>query len=102
MPVRPDPQREVPDGFELVAVADPDWRPVIGKRCRRRGGPQMGVAGNHLLACGKPSVAELNRGRYVRYKRVDSWWAYCPAHLYGRWFEDGKVMVWILRAKTDG
>lgn len=83
---RPDPQREVPDGFELVAEPDPDWRLVTGKRCRSG-------AGYHHSACGQPSVAELNRSTIARPR----WFAYCGKHLYGRWIEGGQIMHWILR-----
>ena len=86
-------RQPVPEGCELVAVPDKDWRLVTGRRCRMRGG--------NASACGKPGVAELDRGRRVRYGsgiiRQPSWWPYCIDHLYGRWLDDGKVMMWILR-----
>jgi hypothetical protein len=91
--------REVPEGYELVAVPDDDWRIDEGRRCRR--------AGRHGKACGKPSVASLNRPRrlratdYRQERQVDSWWPYCPSHLYGRWIESGNVMHWVLREKED-
>ena len=97
---RPVPNREVPEGYELVAVeAGPDWRTETGRRCRRQSGASH-------RACHQPAVAALNRSRqkHVRgtgYVTVPEWWPYCPEHLYGRWIEDGKVMHWILREKTD-
>jgi hypothetical protein len=62
------------------------WRLVTGKKCRSGAGPGR-------KACGRPSVAELNRG----YRRQQpAWWAYCEWHLYGRWAEDGQIMHWVL------
>jgi hypothetical protein len=88
---RPAPPREAPEGQQYVAVEDrfgPGWRLVTGKRCR--------FARYHLPACGQPAVAELDRGRRAGREK---WWAYCPAHLYGRWVEDGKVMCWVVRER---
>jgi len=82
-------EREVPDGYELVAVANNLWRLEPGKRCRAGAAP-----GRH--ACGRPSVAELKRGS----KQYPSWWAYCLSHLYANWVEDGRVMHWILQEKA--
>jgi hypothetical protein len=90
---RPEP-REMPEGCHAEAVPDGGWRLVIGKRCRF-------VVGPGHRACGRPSVAEFNRGRYIRAGRGDSWWAYCDEHLYGRWIEDGRVMNWIA-VENDG
>ena len=96
----PPPDRDVPEGYELVAVEErPDWRLDSGFRCRQRGEGTRN-------ACGKPSLAALNRGRRMRmpdwsYRTVDSWWGYCENHMYGHWVEDGKVMKWILREKPD-
>lgn len=86
---------DVPDGFELVAVPDEEWRIETGRPCRRAG------AGSKV--CGMPPVASFNRRRLVRAtdyraeRRVDSWWSYCIDHLYSRWVENGTVMVWVLR-----
>lgn len=85
---------EVPEGHEVVAIIDPDWRVVERpKRCRRQPSQQQ-------KACGKDAVAEVNRGGRMRANRRgatrDSWWAYCPEHMYGRWVEEGFVMHWIL------
>ncbi len=90
--------RDVPEGYELVAVEDRSWRLAAGKRCR------FGASKGHP-ACGRPSVAELNR-RYHGWKGADqipNWWAYCdnPDHLYSRWIEDGKIMHWVLREIGD-
>jgi hypothetical protein len=81
--------REVPDGFELVAVPDEDWRIEPGKPCTRR------LKGN--LVCRQPSAASVNRGKMTRRGPVPAWWPYCPAHLYNRWIEDGRVWRWVLR-----
>jgi hypothetical protein len=86
---------EVPEGCELVALPDEDWRIETGRHCRR--------AGARSKTCGKPSVASLNRRRRVRAtdyrpeRLVDSWWAYCLDDLYGRWIQDGQVWHWVLR-----
>lgn len=92
---RPAPTWDVPPGFHHKAIEHDDWRLVSGKRCRR--------VAQRREVCGKPAVAELNRGRYRSVvnsdlRRVDYWWAYCPEHLYGNWIENGKVMHWILEA----
>jgi hypothetical protein len=81
--------REVPDGFELVAVPDEDWRIEVGRECVRQ------LAGHRV--CRAPSVASLNRGKMTRHGLVPAWWPYCPAHLYSRWIEDGRVWHWVLR-----
>lgn len=94
---RPVDTREIPEGYELAAVPDPDWRLVSGKRCRMREG--------QCSTCGSDAVAELDRGwgaRYGRHRsREHDWWAYCPDHMYGRWIEGGQVMHWILRKKES-
>jgi hypothetical protein len=76
--------RDVPGGYELVAVPDGDWQVDGSRRCRRQGA-------RHKV-CGKPSVASLQRGNGP--------WGYCIDHLYGRWIESGSVMVWILRERN--
>jgi hypothetical protein len=81
--------REVPDGFELAAVPDGDWRVEPGKPCTRR------LKGN--LVCRKPSAASVNRGKMTRRGLVPAWWPHCPAHLYNRWIEGGRVWRWVLR-----
>ena len=87
--------REVPPGHHLEAVPEASlrsggrWRVAAGKRCRGYG----------RKACGRPSVAELDRSHIAGRSR---WFAYCPDHLYGRFIEDGKVMCWILKADDDG
>jgi hypothetical protein len=79
-------------GYRLEAVPDTDWRPVTGeKTCRRR-------LGKHDV-CPSAAVAEFNRrthGRDFPYPSRDSWWGYCPEHMYGRWIENGTVMHWVL------
>lgn len=88
--VRPSPSWEAPAGTIHQPMLDPQWRPVVGeKRCRFMADRK---------SCGAPSVAEMNRQRYshrdCRY--VESWWPYCPDHLYGRWLEGGQVWCWIV------
>ena len=84
-----EPDREVPEGYELVTVEAANWRIDPGRPCRRML--------THWTYCRQPSVIAINRGRSGR----PSWWAYCPEHSYGKWAEDGKVMMQILRAKPD-
>jgi hypothetical protein len=81
---------EIPDGHHVVAVPEAigHWRVAPGKPCR------YARQGHHQ--CGAPSIAETLRG----YKR-HAWWAYCASHSYGRWVEDGRVWLWILRADDD-
>jgi hypothetical protein len=73
----------VPEGFRYVWVPDEGWRVNPSReegllhRCRWG-------AGYRSKACGRPSVAALNRRRHVGRGRVDSWWHYCEQHLYGR------------------
>lgn len=88
--------REVPDGYELAAVADADWRTEAGKLCVQK------LKGRRT--CRRPSVAALNRRQYraATMTRVDAWWPYCQAHLFGRWIESGSVMHWILRETGGG
>jgi hypothetical protein len=87
---QPPPDRDVPEGFHLVAVPEAisHWRVCPGKPCR--------YAKQGRIQCKQPSVAEVLRGT-VRH----GWWAYCPSHSYGRWVENGRVWVWILRADDD-
>lgn len=85
--------REVPEGFELVAVPDDDWRVEGGRECTRQ------LAGHRV--CHAPSVASLNRGKMTRRGPVPAWWPYCPAHLYNRWIENGQVMHWVLRERGE-
>jgi hypothetical protein len=86
-------EREVPEGYELVAVESEGWRLQAGGHCRR---PR----------CAVPAVAALNRHRRVRAsglrpaRTVDAWYGYCLAHMYGNWIEAGKVMCWVLREKN--
>lgn len=90
---------EVPEGYELVAVPDDDWRVEAGIPCRRQGARSK--------VCGKPSVASLNRPRRLRAtdyrpeRLADSYWSYCIDHLYGRWIENGQVMHWVLRERGE-
>jgi hypothetical protein len=84
-----------PPGYEYVATASDlmHWRLTAGKRCRWG-------AGCHTRACGRPCAAEVNRGAHVRGKFVSRWWAYCERHMYGRWIEDGQILMWAL-AKVE-
>jgi hypothetical protein len=97
--IRPEPHAEPPEGYAWAVREDMlQWRLVTGKRCRFQAGPRR-------KACGRPSVAELNRTQQRRiplesgnwtWHTKDSWWAYCEDHLYGRWIEDGKIVHWVL------
>lgn len=88
-------QGPVPDGSELAAVPDAEWRAEAGKRCIRKVGSRQ--------LCGAPSAAARNRGWYqaATGTRLDSWWAYCADHLEGHWVEDGRVMHWVLREREE-
>lgn len=89
---RPAPGWDPPEGCELAAVPDTTWIAWSGYRCRWGAGPRR-------KACGEPTVAAMRRSRYNSRtgKTGTTWWAYCAAHLYGRWVEDGVVMHWIAR-----
>jgi hypothetical protein len=90
---------EAPEGYELVAVPDDDWRIEAGRCCRR--------AGARHKTCGKPSAAAFNRRHTRSYgygepsRTVDSWHPRCPGHMGGHWVEGGQVLHWVLR-KTEG
>jgi hypothetical protein len=92
----------IPEGFHLVAVREATlgsglpWRLEADSRCRAGAGPRAGASGSGSgrPGCGKPSAAAINRGT-LHHPR---WFAYCPAHMYGRWIEAGQVMCWILEA----
>lgn len=92
---RPKPQFPAPDGCEHVAVPDKDWRVMTngaagipGRQCRFMVG---------RTACGKAAVAKMDRRFRLSANKRSSWWAYCGDHMYGRWVEDGVVMVWVVR-----
>lgn len=98
-PTMPRPEQpEAPQGHEYAAApAGPEWRIEAGKRCRQGAGP-------HHSACGRPTAAAFNRrraGHDPPYGVVDSWWAYCGQHMFGKWVEDGQVMQWVLREAND-
>lgn len=78
---RPDPGREAPDGCEFVAVPDDGW--TIGGREDRACRWSMSSR------CPNPTVASFQRGNGP--------WFYCADHMFGRWIEDGAVMVWVVR-----
>ena len=90
---RPDefPDRARVEGWRIVVVdelaADANWRARLStSRCRfmvaRKG-------------CGRPAVVELNRGVWKRgpqgVRHLDYWWGYCPEHLFGRTWVDGRL-----------
>ena len=67
--------------WELV-TDDADRRP-----CRQTSG-QPG-----RKACGRPSVARMDRSLNLGYRR---WWHYCEAHLYGRQIRNGQLMARVV------
>jgi hypothetical protein len=90
------PTRNVPAGFRLVLVDEflrtdaLKWRPptpsdVQNHGCRWTVGP------GHL-ACHARPVAMLRRNT--------RWFAYCEHHLYGRKYEDGRLLAAVL-VKAD-
>jgi len=81
-----------PDGYRFEPVAEDATKLRIVSTeqvCRMPG-------------CNRRAVAELNRGYRTKHGRVDSWWAYCEYHLYGRWIEGGHVLHWRLVPIADG
>jgi hypothetical protein len=96
-PPRPDPPWE---GVIYVAAPDKDWQVVKGyERCRFGAGGAGRAAGPGTKACGKPSVAKVNRGPNHR----PVWFAYCDEHMRvrGHWIEFGEVWGWDLREVDD-
>jgi hypothetical protein len=95
---RPQPP-EAPEGYVRVPTPDPEWRLDEGY-CRRFVPKSEGSRATR--PCAQPAVAALNRKRHNPHtgKRSDSWWRYCPDHMYGRWIEDGVVMYWKLERKS--
>lgn len=80
-----------PKGHRYVARHAPRWRIQVGDRCRRR------LPGVQQRTCGNLSVAALDRGHQPPGReRRESWWAYCPEHMYGKWIEHGQVWQWVL------
>lgn len=71
-----------PEGYHYSWREDPLWKYEPGKhRCRATG-------------CNGNAVAALNRGIRTRSgEKRDSWWYYCPDHMYGRRIMHGKVKV---------
>jgi len=84
----PHPDREIPDGWQWEAVPeDSTWRVRPGAgRCRSI---------DHEIRCPATGVVQINRSRNARKTPPgEQWWSYCADHLYGRWIEGNKVMVW--------
>lgn len=89
----PAPAYPLQPGFAYVAIPEPTdrWRLESDRTCRM-------VEGTPRRRCTNPAVAALNRGyRRTFCEPVDSWWPYCEDHLYGRWIEDGVLMIWVAR-----
>lgn len=63
---------------ERLWVRDLLWRTRVGKRCR--------WMMKHRKACGRPAVAESQRGT--------QWWGYCGGHLYRRRI-DANGAIWV-------
>lgn len=86
-PTRP-PNTSAPAGLRWAPAPEPAtlWRiPTTPKRCR--------MVGANRRRCEADAVAETNRSPD---RRGSNWWAYCAAHAYGRWIDDGQVMGWRL------
>ena len=75
-------------GYEWRMSEDTGWRcdpaAVDGKTCRW-------IVAPINQTCGLPAGAVLYRGD----NRIP--YAYCGAHMYGRWVERGKVYQYVLR-----
>lgn len=87
------PAGDVPAGHEwVVEEAGPEWQLASSPqvRCRHT---------SKAVKCGETASVTLNRGRWdaATGTNHDSWWAYCCAHSWGRWVEDGRVVTWALR-----
>lgn len=66
-------------------AADDSWE-LVGRGESR---PCRWGAGPGKPACGRPSVARLNRG----HRGATRWWHYCERHLYGRRVVGG--VLWV-------
>lgn len=81
--------------LDELTRANPTWRAVVGQRgCRwpRR---------DHTV-CGDPAVVELDRRKRMHDGRnLPNWYAYCPKHLFGRAWVDGKLESAVLVRKED-
>jgi hypothetical protein len=86
---RPAPPDYPPrDGYAWTVVVDEDWRLATAdeaaiRKCR----------GSTWHPCPNPPAAALSRGFAGRRR----WWFYCAEHMYGRWIEDGQVVMWSAR-----
>jgi hypothetical protein len=84
------PDHEAPAGYRWEAVPDSDWSvlpPAAGKRCRR--------LLRDYAPCNAPAAAVLMRRNGAAFASRPRW-NYCAGHMYGRWVEGDKVMLWCL------
>lgn len=73
---------KAPDGFRYVWVEDSRWRLIPADRKRTCA----------MKGCGYVALVEFNRGQHRDgIGTIDSWWAYCGRHLYGRRIRNGKI-----------
>jgi hypothetical protein len=80
---------EIAEGYERVAVEEgPGWRTETGRQCSH--------IGPRHRRCPDGAVAAVQDGTERK-----MWFRACPKHMRGRWIEDGKIMVWILRKIPD-
>jgi hypothetical protein len=81
--MRPKPPLSEHRGYRYEAAVDKTWilPPIGAGRCRWM---------EKRVVCKRPAVATFVRGSKRRA------WDYCERHLYGRWLENGRVMVWRL------
>lgn len=95
--IRPDPPGE---GYVWMEVPYDWWRVLpLGQPAR-----PCRMQGKRHVVCGRPSVAEMRRGRmnHRTGRRTADWWAYCAEHTtdYGFHYVGGKLMAWIREALT--
>lgn len=93
----PYPHDRPQPGYQWVASVESDWRIArTPKQCRALRCPPGSRGGNRVCA---PAVAEFDRGYIRNGVRHESWWAYCPKHMFGRWIDGDKVLGWVLRER---
>lgn len=99
----PIPDHQPEPGYAYVAVPVDElpsnrWKLASGRQCRMMGGGRR--------RCPEPAVAAVNRGMRLwlrgNGRDVESWWHYCADHLYGRWIENGVLMIWVVRPVPSG
>lgn len=94
-PQPPHPQFPPGVGYEWHPVVDDDQAVRLvtqPRRCRY-------VVGPGHRSCGGDALIEMRRGAASPAR----WWGYCldDGHGYGRWLQNGQIMIWVQRRKAS-